>query len=149
MGFTATCPGCGAPLPLTGGTKKVTCTFCGTSFEVDLSQAQPKFQRQTYVPPEPEKTKPAAEDLYGSFSPEPPPPPPPPAPRSTQSGYSSSPARTNWRESVQSQLPPQLGNRVATWGKRALWTAGIITILIFGASCFCFLSLLNLLFHWW
>jgi uncharacterized Zn finger protein (UPF0148 family) len=66
MGMTATCPGCGAPLPVAGSTNNITCTFCGTNFKVDLSETAPKLNRQPYTPSESQPAPQKAEDYYGS-----------------------------------------------------------------------------------
>jgi uncharacterized Zn finger protein (UPF0148 family) len=139
MGMTATCPGCGAPLPVAGSTNNITCTFCGANFKVDLSETAPKFNRQPYTTAESQPAPQKAEDYFGST-------PEAPQPQQQAQQSYSAPQPTSWRESIQSQLPPQLGNRVATWGKRALWTGLIITILMIGACCFCFYTLLNWIF---
>jgi len=137
MNFSAACPSCGAALDIAEQTARVVCPFCGTQFELDLSDANPEFRKNAPRAAAAEVFVPKDDDIFT----------PPVA--GSDSGAPYTPSQPDVFSSTPQQTfdIPFISQAAGRLVSTRLWFAlAIATLVVFCVSCLCLLAVVRLVF---
>ena len=137
MNFSAACPSCGAALDLAEQTTRVVCPFCGTQFELDLSNANPHFRKGEPRADSPEVFVPQDSDIFT---------PPVPDPQADPANIPNQPDNFAPVPGQTFDIPFYVQTATRMVGPRLWIGLGIAAFVIFCVSCLCMVALVRLVF---